>query len=374
MMRPLNARVNLDALARNFHVLRQHAPNSKAIAVLKANAYGHGTVHVANALHHADAFAVLTLDEAVLLRESGISKPVILLEGFFSERELPVIHDHHLTAVLHSVEQVDMLEKFAIDQPLPVMVKLNTGMNRLGFKPAQFLSVLYRLEQCRAVSEITLMTHFASADMPDGIHEQLQCFDVMTRGLPYPCCLANSAATLRFPQTHRDMVRLGIAMYGASPFSDQSASHFDLQPSMTLSSEIIGIQSLSAGERVGYGGTFTASRVTRVGVVACGYADGYPRHAGDKTPVVVDGTRTRVLGRVSMDMLCVDLTEIEHARVGMPVELWGKNVSVDEVAQSAGTIGYELLSGLTRRVPLVYAAVTSQPEVAISNTFELYTS
>lgn len=355
MARPLQARINLQALADNFSVLRQYAPNSRAIAVLKANAYGHGAAQVAATLDHADAFAVLTLEEALSLREIGIKKSIILLEGFFSAQELPIICEHGLTPVLHCVEQVDILEKSRMSAILPVMVKLNTGMNRLGFKPAQFLSILYRLEQCAAVGDITLMTHFASADMPDGIHEQVQCFDVMTRGLQYPCCLANSAATLQFPETHRDWVRLGIAMYGASPFANRSASQFKLQPAMTFSSQIIGIQQLSAGESVGYGGAFVASKPTKVGVVACGYADGYPRHAGEQTPVAVNGIRTRVLGRVSMDMLCVDLTDIGAVNVGMPVELWGEHVSVDDVARSAGTIGYELLSGLTRRVPLVYA-------------------
>lgn len=354
MMRPLQARINLRALRNNFNVLQQCAPDSKIMAVLKANAYGHGTAHVASALGDADAFAVLTIDEAVLLRDVRIWQPIVLLEGFFSVGELPIISQYNLTTVLHCLEQLELLEQTRLSHQVPVIVKINTGMNRLGFRPDQLAAVIHRLENCNAVGEIMLMTHFASADAPDGIHAQMHCFDSITSGMNYPCCLANSAATLRFPHAHRDWVRLGIALYGASPFPGEPASNFDLQPVMTLTSQIIAIQQLSVGEQVGYGGIFTADKPTRIGVVACGYADGYPRFAGDRTPVWVGGVKTKILGRVSMDMLCVDLTEVSNARVGMPVELWGEKVSVDDVAHAANTIGYELLSGLTKRVPLTY--------------------
>lgn len=355
-MRPLRAQINLGALTHNLDVLRQHAPNSKSVAVLKANAYGHGLTQVAAALYAADAFAVLSLDEAVQLRESGITRPIILLEGFFSSCELPVISQHNLTPVLHCKEQVELLELMHFSHPLPVIVKLNTGMNRLGFRSNQLTPILQRLERCD-VGEIMLMTHFASADEQHGITKQVEQFNLMTKDISYPCSLANSAATLRCPEAHRDMVRLGIALYGASPFADESARNLGLQPAMTLTSEIISIQELSAGEQVGYGGTYVANQSMLVGVVACGYADGYPRHAGSGTPVCVNGLQTRILGRVSMDMLCVDLTNIPNACVGMPVELWGEQVSVDDVARSAGTISYELLSSLTKRVPVVYDSV-----------------
>lgn len=355
MLRPLKAHINLNAISDNLKVLRKLAPSSRAMAVLKANAYGHGATQVAARLHDADAYSVLTLDEAILLRNAGITKPIVLLEGFFSFRELPEVSWHKLTPVLHCMEQVEALEQARLPRPIPVMVKLNTGMNRLGFRANQFASVLQRLELCDVVDEIMLMTHFATADATDGVNEQVQCFDSVVRGTKYPCCLANSAATIRFPHTHRDLVRLGIALYGASPFSGEPATAFGLQPAMTLASEVIGIQQLSTGEKVGYGGTFIADKPTRVGIVACGYADGYPRHAGTGTPIDINGVRSRLLGRVSMDMLCVDLTEIKSPYVGMPVELWGESVSVDDVARAAGTIGYELLSGLTKRVPLVYS-------------------
>ena len=354
MMRPLKAQISLAAIANNFDVLRQRVPNSRVMAVLKANAYGHGTAQVAEKLSGADAFAVISIDEAVLLRYAGITRPIVLLEGFFAPREIFDISRHDLTPVLHCMEQIEALEQARLSRPLSVIVKINTGMNRLGFRADQFDAVIQRLESCDAVGEIMLMTHFASADVPDGVEAQLQCFNTITQGTKYQCCLANSAATLLYPETHRDCVRVGIALYGSSPFSSESARNLGLQPAMRLTSEIIGIQQLSVGERLGYGGSYVADKPTRVGVVAGGYADGYPRHAGTGTPVAIDGIRSRLLGRVSMDMLCVDLSEIENPYVGMPVELWGETVSVDEVAHAAGTIGYELLSGLTKRVPLIY--------------------
>ena len=353
LMRPLQARIDLSALQHNLGVVRGHAPQSRAMAVIKADGYGHGMLRAARALEAADGYAVLRVEEAVALREAGFNQTILLLEGFFSADELPALAEYRLASVIHCPEQIEMLEMVGLPVKIDAFLKLNSGMNRLGFRPDTFVAALRRLQAARAVGRITLMTHFACADEAQGVLAQLECFDRLAEGLDAPRSLANSAAILRHPETHGDWVRPGIMLYGSSPFADESAASLDLRPVMTLTSAIIGVQELPAGESVGYGTAFRAERPMRVGVVACGYADGYPRHAPTGTPIHVNGVRSRTLGRVSMDMLCVDLTDIPGAGFGSPVTLWGEGLPVDDVAAAAGTISYELLCALAPRVPVI---------------------
>ncbi|BAN35598.1 alanine racemase [Sulfuricella denitrificans skB26] len=353
MTRPLQAQIDLSALKHNLGVVRGHAPQSRTMAVIKANSYGHGMLRVAHALDTADGYAVLNVEEAVALREAGFNQTILLLEGFFSVDELPTLAEYRLASVIHCPEQIEMLEMSGLPVKLDVFLKLNSGMNRLGFRPEAFGAALQRLQAARAVGRITLMTHFSCADEAQGIATQLACFDTLAAGLDAPRSLANSAAILRYPQAHGDWVRPGIMLYGSSPFADASAASLDLKPVMTLTSAIIGVQELQVGEAVGYGAAFRAEQPARVGIVACGYADGYPRHAPTGTPVLVNGQRSRILGRVSMDMLCVDLSGIPGAGIGSPVTLWGKGLPVEEIAAAAGTISYELLCALAARVPVV---------------------
>ncbi len=348
-MRPIAARIHLSAFRHNMAVVRRHAPRSRVWAVVKADAYGHGLKRAARVLD-ADGLALLELEGALALRAAGERRPMLLLEGFFSPRELPVFAEHDLTPVVHSLEQIAMLEKARLDARLAVYLKVNTGMNRLGLEPADFRAALERLQACRAVAQITLMTHFADTEGGSRMRDQCVIFEAASAGSRLPRSLANSAAILRCPEAHGDWVRPGIMLYGCSPFSDASAESLGLKPAMTLASEIIAVRDLAAGASIGYGWTFTAPAPMRVGVVACGYADGYPRHAPTGTPIVVAGKRTRTVGRVSMDMLFADLTGIPNAAVGSNVILWGEHVSADEVAASAGTVSYELLCGLGRRV------------------------
>ncbi|MBL8379193.1 MAG: alanine racemase [Burkholderiales bacterium] len=356
MPRPIRVAFDNAALGDNLALLKQRAASARVWAVVKANAYGHGLKQVAGALNAADGFALLDLDEAARLREAGFLHPILLLEGIFEARDLEVVDSLHLTPVLHSRAQLEMLETAALRRPLDVYLKVNSGMNRLGFAVDAVAGAYARLKRSRQVKSITLMTHFADADGATGVEQQMREFGQAVAGLDAPMSLANSAALLRYPETHADWVRPGIALYGASPFPDQSAAELGLKPVMNLRSEIIAVQSLKAGEGVGYGYIFRAPQNMRIGVVACGYADGYPRHApGDNqrgTPVLVDGVRTRTVGRVAMDMLYVDLTPVPRAGVGSPVELWGGALPVDEVASAAGTVSYELLCALASRVPV----------------------
>ena len=353
MPRPLFARIDLSALKHNLGVARAHATQSRSLAVIKANGYGHGMLRVAGALAAADGYAVLNLGEGIALREAGFNQTILLLEGFFSADELPALAEYGLATVIHSQEQIDMLEMAGLPVRVEVFLKLNTGMNRLGFRPEDYPAALQRLQVSRAVGRITLMTHFACADEASGIADQLGRFSSLTAALQLPRSLANSAAILRHPEAHADWVRPGIMLYGSSPFTGVSAASLELEPVMTLQSRIIAVQEVQAGEAVGYGATFRAERTTRVGIVACGYADGYPRHAPTGSPILVDGVRSRTLGRVSMDMLCVDLTDLPGAGIGSPVTLWGEGLPVDEVAAAAGTLSYELLCALAPRVPVV---------------------
>lgn len=354
MTRPVLVSIHADALRHNYRLAKTCAPHSLAFAVLKANGYGHGLLRVAESLVDADGFALLEIEEAVRLREQGFKQPILLLEGVFSSDELAICAEFSLHIAVHCPEQVQWLENARIPRPLMVCLKLNTGMNRLGFVAEQAREWAQRLQACSNVGGVVLMAHFATADEPDvGVDWQLRRFCDATAGLGLPACLANSAAIIDYPATHADWVRPGIMLYGSSPFAERSARDLGLRPAMTLSSRIIGVQLLAAGAAVGYGRTFHAEQTMRIGVVACGYADGYPRHAPTGTPVVVCGQRTRLVGRVSMDMLVVDLTDIPAAAVGSPVELWGGQVSIDEVAAAAGTISYELMCALALRVPVV---------------------
>ncbi len=364
MTRPICATINLSALRHNFGVARRHAGDSSCWAVVKANAYGHGLLRTAQALaDSADGFALIELEGAIALREAGLKQPILLLEGFYSTDELPLFEKYRLTPVLHSLDQVTAIAAAALSTQLPVYLKLNTGMNRLGLDAEEFHGALTVLEASPNIGRITLMTHFSDADCgPDGrgVAGQLKNLHSLCelRGhCPHPMSLANSAALVRFPESrgsHNDWVRPGIMLYGSSPFPDlQSAAELDLAPVMTLSSKLIAVRNLVAGDRVGYSGSFTADAPMRIGIVACGYADGYPRHAPTGTPVLVAGKRTRTLGRVSMDKICVDITGIPDAGCGSPVVLWGEGLSADEVASAAGTVSYELFCALSTRVPVV---------------------
>ena len=344
-------------MRHNLGVVRRRAPKSRAWAVVKADAYGHGLLRVVQVLADAEGYALLDLNEALRLREAGSTKPILLLQGIFRPADLDPVDRYVLTPVVHDFEQIAMLERARLSAPVAVWLKLNTGLNRLGFTATQVRAAYSRLQASGKVARISLMTHFADADGAAGVAAQMARYAEWTAGLSGEATLANSAAILRYPETHADWVRPGIMLYGCSPFADASAEVLDLQPVMTLASEIIAVQEIKPGDRVGYGGTFEARQPMRIGVVACGYADGYPRHApglnDSNTPVVVAGVRTRTVGRVSMDMLCVDLSAIPQANVGSPVVLWGEGLPADEVAASAGTVSYELLCALAARVPQV---------------------
>ena len=351
--RPIQAIIDLAALRHNHALARSFAKKDSGEAlmwsVIKANGYGHGALRMARGLEHeADGFALLELDTALTLRAQGIRQPLLLLEGFYTTDELQAFAQHRLIPVIHRLDQADALARSGFS--LPVYLKLNTGMNRLGLNADQLAAALDLLRG----HEITLMTHFSDADEALGIDDQMQRLETMCAGLDYPLSLANSAALLRFPEALGDWVRPGIMLYGSSPFPwMKTAAEIGLRPVMTLMSELIAVRDLQPGDRVGYGGAFIADRAMTIGIAACGYGDGYPRHAPTGTPILVVGQRAHTLGRVSMDKICVDLTGIADVRVGSPVVLWGDGLSADEVASSAGTVSYELFCALASRVPVV---------------------
>lgn len=353
MTRPIIARIETGAFRHNYLLARSRAPGAKAWAVVKANAYGHGLLRCAESVRDvADGFALLEISEAMQLREAGFKQPILLLEGFFAEDDLNMAAEHAIGATVHCEDQLRLLELTDIDLPLDVFVKINSGMNRLGFSPDKIAGVLERLRASNKVGQVVLMTHFACADS-EGIAKQLARFESVAVPAGLPMSVANSAALLRYPESHHEWVRPGIMLYGGSPIPDlEDAASIGLKPVMTLSSRIIGIQDLSPGEAVGYGASFVADRPMRVGTVACGYADGYPRHAGTGTPILVNGQRTRTLGRVSMDMLACDLTGVD-AGIGAPVTLWGQGMPADDVATASGTVSYELFCALAQRVPVM---------------------
>jgi alanine racemase len=353
MPRPLSAIIDIDAMQFNLALAKSCAPNSKAWAVVKANAYGHGLNNGMRGFAAADGLALIELESAVQLREMGWTKPILLLEGFFHPEDLKTIKEYRLETVVHCEEQLEILEKSTDAVGLEVHLKMNSGMNRLGLKPEQFRKAFERLTACKAVKKIALITHFANAEFEThgilSVAEQMHIFQETSKNLPGERSCANSAAILMHRHLQGDWIRPGIMLYGASP-GDKSAAELGLKPAMRLESEIIGIQNVLPGECLGYGSLFVADRPMRVGVVACGYADGYPRHAPSGTPVLVEGNKTQVLGRVSMDMMNVDLTSVPEAHIGSKVILWGDSLPIDEVARAAGTIGYELMCALTPRV------------------------
>ena len=381
MPRPILATVHTQALRHNLARARSAGGDARVWAVVKANAYGHGIERAFEGLRGADGFALLDLAEAERLRALDWRGPILLLEGVFEPRDLELCSRLGLWHAVHCQEQIDWLAAHKTQVPHRVFLKLNSGMNRLGFRPDAFRAAWARLNALPQVDEISFMTHFSDADGPRGIAQQVAAFEAVTRDLPGERSLCNSAATLRHagtplaaegqPQTlAADWVRAGIMVYGGAPDHPvRTAADWDLQPAMTLSSRLIGVQQLAAGDSVGYGSAFVAPQPMQVGVVACGYADGYPRHASGSAasggiggPVLVDGVRTTLLGRVSMDMLAVDLSPVlaagRHAGLGAEVVLWGRSASgavlgADEVAHAAGTIGYELMCAVAQRVPFV---------------------
>ena len=352
MPRPIRAVFKASALRHNLQLARESAGATKIWAVLKANAYGHGLERAARALAQADGFAVLDFQEAVRLRLAGVRKPILMLEGFFKPLDVNLLFQYQLTPVIHNADQVELIRHMDLPAELDLYLKVNSGMNRLGFGVDNLRLTYNSLRLHPRVRSITLMTHFADADGDSGVHEQLRWFDELVQSIEAPRSVANSAALLRFKETREGWVRPGIMLYGCSPFADWSALEIGLQPGMTLKSELIAVQDLMPGERVGYGFTYEAKQQMSIGIVACGYADGYPRHAPTGTPILVAGQRTTTVGRVSMDMTCVDISNIEAAYIGTPVTLWGEGLSADEVAAAAGTVSYELLCALAPRVPV----------------------
>ena len=361
MPRPIQALIHPDALAHNLARARAQVPDARLWAVVKANAYGHGIERVFDGLRSADGFALLDLAEAQRLRALDWRGPILLLEGAFEPRDLELCSRLDLWHVVHNTQQIDWLAQHKTHTPHRVFLKMNSGMNRLGFTPAAFRSAWARLNALPQVDEISLMTHFSDADGERGVAHQVAAFEDATRDLPGERSLSNSAALLRHATIKTDWVRAGIMSYGSAPDHPQhAAAYWDLQPAMTLRSRLIGTQSLQAGDTVGYGSRFTASGPLRIGIVACGYADGYPRHCDSGTPILVDGVRCATVGRVSMDMLAVDLTPVPTAQPGSEVTLWGRGprgqvLPIDEVAAAAGTIGYELMCAVTARVPVAVA-------------------
>ncbi|KNC88854.1 catabolic alanine racemase DadX [Trabulsiella odontotermitis] len=354
MSRPVQASIDLQALRQNLNIIRRAAPQSRVWSVVKANAYGHGLERSWSALNSTDGFALLNLEEAIMLRERGWKGPILLLEGFFHADELALFDKYRLTTSIHSNWQIKAIQNARLNAPLDVYVKVNSGMNRLGFAPDRIHTVWQQLRALPGVGEMTLMSHFAVAERPDGIVDAMKRVAQATEGLECARSLSNSAATMWHPEAHYDWVRPGIVLYGASPSGQwQDIANSGLKPVMTLSSEIIAVQNLKPGEGVGYGQRYRSTQEQRIGIVACGYADGYPRHAPDGTPVLVDGVRTGIVGTVSMDMLAVDLTPCPQAGIGTSVELWGKEIKIDDVASACGTVGYELMCALAPRVPVV---------------------
>jgi len=355
MPRPIRATISLAALRHNLERAQAQAGARRVWAVVKANAYGHGIERAVRAFAAADGLALLDLDEAQRARDAGWRKPILLLEGFFEPRDLDVIAALDLTSVVHQHEQLDMLRQCRVARPLAVYVKLQTGMHRLGFGN-DVMQIVQQLQSSAHVRVDSLMTHFANADRPGagsaGVEQQMQAFATATQGWRGAVCLANSAALFLRPEVQGDAVRPGIALYGATPRAGLPAAQLGLEAAMTLRARVLAVQGLQSGDAVGYGSRWVAQRPSRIGIVACGYADGYPRVAPDGTPVWVAGAHVPLIGRVSMDMITVDLTEAPQADVGAEVELWGERVPIDEVAERAGTVGYELMCALARRVPV----------------------
>lgn len=350
----VSATVDGGALRHNLQLVRQWAPKSRVMAVIKANAYGHGLVAVARALESTDAFAVARVDEGLKLREAGIRTPTVLLEGVFDREQLDAAASAGFELVVHTNEQVELLRAAEPGMSFKVWLKLDTGMNRLGFKGVAFDRALAALRALPVVQlPVNLFTHLACADAPElpATKDQLSLFDAATHALPGEKSLENSAAMLSFPEAQADWVRPGLLLYGVSPFAGAVGADYGLKAVMTLQSHVIALKTLSPGEKVGYGGDWTARRTTRLAVAAVGYGDGYPRNLASGTPVLVNGERAGLAGRVSMDMIGIDVTDLKGSlKLGDTVVLWGEGLPVEEVAVWAQTIPYELLCGISQRV------------------------
>ncbi len=356
-MKAATAEINLSALSNNFAQIRQIAPNAKILAILKANAYGHGLVKVAEHLKSADAFGVARIEEALALRAGGIVKPIVLLEGFFDVEDLPKLVANNIQTIVHMDSQVDALLAAELDAPLQVWVKIDTGMHRLGLLPDEFEPAYRRLAQSSNIRQpMRLMSHFACADESDNrkTPEQYALFEQLTAGIEGERTLANSAAIISWPQSRADWVRPGLMLYGVSPIDGLSAAEVRLLPVMTLKSSLIAIKPLKKGDSVGYGAAWIAPRDTNIGVVAIGYGDGYPRNLPSGTPVLINGRVVLLVGRVSMDMITVDLGPEPSEQLGDEVILWGDGLPVEEIAKLCGTIAYELLCNITQRVNYQY--------------------
>lgn len=363
MPRPIRATIHLSALKHNYSIARNYAGTAKVWAVVKANAYGHGLEFAMQAFDDADGLALVELDNAIKLRQLGWTKPILLLEGFFHGDDLVLVQKHQIDIAVHCLDQIELLEQEHLSADggvVNIHLKVNGGMNRLGFKPADIPAAFQRLRAIKTLRVVELMMHFANADdelnprLP--VAEQLHRFALAQASLgddvQLDVSLSNSAANLLIPSVKNTWVRAGVMLYGGSPGAASAAS-FGILPAMTLHSELIAIQVIQEGDAIGYGSRFVADKPMRIGVVACGYADGYPRHAKDGTPILVAGVRTRLVGRVSMDLITVDVTDIPEAKVGSPVTLWGKGMPVDEVARASETIGYELMCAVGNRVQFV---------------------
>jgi alanine racemase len=350
----VSASIDTGALRHNLQVVRQRAPNSRIMAVIKANAYGHGLVAVAKALDSADAFAVARVDEGLALRDAGVKGAVVLLEGVFDKAQQDAAAVAGFELVVHTPEQIELLRNALPTQHFKIWLKLDSGMNRLGFKEPEFAAAHAVLGQLPAVrAPVNLFTHLASADVPGATttDDQLNAFASTTRGFPGECCIENSAAIFAFPKSQADWVRPGLLLYGASPFAGTIGADYGLRPVMTLHSHVIATKPLAVGERVGYGGDWIAARPTRLAIAAVGYGDGYPRGLPSGAPVLINGERAELAGRVSMDMIGIDITDLKAAvRLGDPVVLWGAGLPVEEIAMWAQTIPYELLCGISQRV------------------------
>jgi len=352
MSRPTFLNIDLFALKHNLQRVRECAPNSAIIAMVKANAYGHGIVRAAQALAEADALGVASMEEGIILRDAGITQPIVLMEGLFSVDELTDAAKHDFTLVVHHEPHVEILERANSKHVFPVWLKINTGMNRLGVEPQQAQPFYQRMLAAAAVKKpIGMMTHFAEADLlaSCATHQQIERFNDITKAMQGPRSLANSAGILAWPQAHVDWVRPGLILYGASPFADKTGLEYGLRPVMTLSSRLIAVNRVRAGEKVGYGGTWQAPEDMLVGIVGVGYGDGYPQYAKNGTPVLVNGVECQLAGRVSMDMLAVDLRYSPEAKVGDAVTLWGDGLPVEKVASFSGTSAYEILTRMTPR-------------------------
>jgi alanine racemase len=354
--RLIRAVIDTRALRHNLTAIRERARRARVMAVVKANAYGHGLVPAALALAEADAFAVARLEEGLALRGAGITQPIVLLEGIFTAEQLLEAARHGFDLVLHDLLQIELLEEMTGAHRFVLWIKIDTGMNRLGFPPREFVTVLERVRRLTpAPLEIRLLTHLACADERDNrqTHAQVARFREATRGLDYAVSIANSAGIFGEAQLGCDWVRPGLALYGASPFADSSAAQLGLEPVMNLETSVIALRRVVRGERVGYGGAWSAPRDSLIAIVAAGYGDGLPRGLKDGTPVLVAGVRAPLVGRVSMDMIAADVSELaQEVRVGSPAVLWGRGLPVEEIARHAGTIPYELLCGVSQRVPI----------------------